>query len=118
MKSSTMNNYAGKKGITPEVKIYNLYLPWGTKITSFLPVGIFTLVAILLLSGLLKNARGEPPQFIGFFFLIGAAWFWYFATSIPYRMNVQGNLEIEFVSLIRRWRLSPLEIVAIKPYGS
>ena len=118
MKLSAVNTFDGKRETTSEVKTYSLYLSWGTKITSFVPVGIFTLVGILFLSGLLQNSKGEPPQFVGLFFLIGAAWFWYFAVSIPYRIKVQGNLEIEFVSLIRRWRVSPVEIVAIKPYGS
>jgi hypothetical protein len=113
-----MNNYRGERGTTPEVKTYNLYLPWRAKITSFVPVGIFTLVAILFLSGVLQGAKGEPPQFVGFFFLLGAAGFWYFVSSTPYKINVYGNFEIEFVSLIRRRRVFPADILSIKPYGS
>jgi hypothetical protein len=118
MKSSFMNNYDGEKGITSEVKTYTLYLSWGAKITCFVPVGIFTLVAILFLSGVLQDAKGEPPQFIGFFFLLGAAWSLYFVSSTPYKIKVYGNIEIEFISLIRKRRVSPVDIVSIKPYGS
>jgi hypothetical protein len=118
MKLSSMNNYDVEKGITSEVKTYNLYLSWGAKITSLVPVGIFTLVVFLFLSGVLQDAKGEPPQFIGFFFLLGAAGFWYFVSITPYKIKVYGNIEIEFISLIRKRRVSPVDIVSIKPYGS
>jgi len=113
-----MSNYDREKGISSEVKTYNLYLSWGAKITSFLPAGTFTLVGILFLSSVLQNAKGEPPQFIGFFFLLGATGFCYFASSIPYKIKVYGNFEIEFISLIRRRRVSPVDIISIKPYNS
>jgi hypothetical protein len=118
MNPSPINDYGEKRGVTSQAKTYILYLPWWAKITSFVPVGIFTLLAILFLSGVLQNAKGEPPQFIGFFFLLGAAWFWYFVSSTPYKIKVYGNFEIEFISLIRRRRVSPVDIVSIKPYGS
>ena len=110
-----MNNYDEKRGISPEAKTYTLYLSLMDKITSFAPIGIFTIVGILILSGILKNAKGEPPQFIGIFFLIMAAWFWYLVSSIPYKINLYSNFEIEFISLIRRRRVSPVDIVSIKP---
>lgn len=113
-----MNNYDGKRGIIPEIKTYSLYLSLPDKIMTFAPAGIFTIVAILLLSGVLQNANGEPPKFIGFFFLLGAAWFWYFVSSVPYKIKVYGNVEIEFIGLLRKRRVSPIDIVSIRPYGS
>ena len=113
-----MNNFDAERGLTPGVKTYALYLSRWAKITSFIPVGIFTLMAILFLSGVFKNAEGGPPEFIGIFFLIMAAWFWYFISSLPYQIKVYGNVEIEFVSLLRRRRISPMDIVSIRPYGS
>ena len=113
-----MNHFDAERGLTPGVRTYSLYLSWWGKITSFIPVGIFTLMAILFLSGILKNAKGGPPEFIGIFLLIMAAWFWYFISSLPYQIKVHGNVEIEFVSLLRRRRISPMDIVSIKPYGS
>ena len=85
---------------------------------TFAPAGIFTIVAILLLSGVLQNAKGEPPQFIGFFSLLGATWFWYFVSSVPYKIKVYGNVEIEFIGLLRKRGVSPIDIVSIRPYGS
>jgi len=113
-----MNNFDAERGLTPGVKTYALYLSRWAKITSFIPVGIFTLMAILFLSGVFKNAKGGPPEIIGIFFLIMAAWFWYFISSLPYQIKVYGNIEIEFVSLLRRRCVSPMDIVSIKPYGS
>jgi len=113
-----MNNFPAERGLTPGVKTYALYLSRWAKITSFIPVGIFTLMAILFLSGVFKNAEGGPPEFIGIFFLIMAAWFWYFISSLPYQIKVYGNVEIEFVSLLHRRRISPMDIVSIRPYGS
>ena len=113
-----MNNFDTERGLTPGVKTYALYLSGWAKITSFIPVGIFTLMAILFLSGVFKNTKGGPPEIIGVFFLIMAAWFWYFISSLPYQIKVYGNVEIEFVSLLRRRRISPMDIVSIRPYGS
>jgi len=113
-----MSNDNIETGITSDVKTYNLYLSWGAKITSFVPVGVFTLVAILLISGILQDSRGGPPQFIGIFFLFGAVFFCYFVSSTPYKIRVYGSLGIEFISLIRRKRVSPVDIISIKPYGS
>jgi len=102
----------------PEPKTYALYLPSSDKISTFAPIGIFTLVGFLLVSGLLQNAKGEPPQFIGIFFLAMAGCFSYFVLSIPHKINVYNNIEIEFVSLIRKKRVSPTEIESIKPRAS
>jgi hypothetical protein len=118
MNLSSMNNFGAERGLTPGVKTYTLYLSRWAKITSFIPVGIFTLMAILILSGIFKNAKGGPPEFIGIFLLIMAAWFWYFILSLPYQIKVYGNVEIEFVSLLHRRRVSPMDIVSIKSYGS
>jgi hypothetical protein len=113
-----MNHFDADRGLTSGIKTYTLYLSRWAKITSFIPVGIFTLMAILFLSGIFKNAKGGPPEFIGIFFLIMAAWSWYFISSLPYQIKVHGNVEIEFVSLLRRRRFSPMDIVSIQPYGS
>jgi len=42
-----------------------------------------------------------------------AAWFWYFVLSIPNKINVYDNIEIEFVSLIRKKRVSPTDIESV-----
>lgn len=99
-------------------KTYTLYLTASHKISIFAPVGVFTLVGFLLVSGLLQNAKGEPPQFIGLFFLAMIAWFSYFVLSIPNKIKVYDNIEIEFVSLIRKKRVSPTDIKSIKPQAS
>jgi hypothetical protein len=118
MNLSSMNHFDAERGLTHGVKTYTLYLSRWAKITSLIPVGIFTLMAILFLSGIFKNAKGGPPEFIGMFFLIMAAWFCYFISLLPYQIKVHGYVEIEFVSLLRRRRISPMDIVSIKPYGS
>ena len=102
----------------PEPKTYTLYLTPSDKISVFAPIGVFTLVGFLLVSGLLQNAKGEPPQFIGIFFLAVVAWFWYFVLSIPNKIIVHDNIEIEFVSLIRKKRVSLTDIESIKPQAS
>ena len=98
-----------------EPKTYTLYLNPSDKISVFAPLGVFTLLGFLLVSGLLQHAPGGPPQFIGIFFLAMTAWFWYFVLSIPTKINVYDNIEIEFVSLIRKKRVSPTDIESIKP---
>ncbi len=113
-----MANYGGEKGISSDIKTYNLYISWGAKIASFVPVGVFTLVAILLISGVLQDSKGGPPRLIGFFFLFGAVGFFYFVSSTPYKIRVSGSFEIEFISLIRTRRVTSVDIISIKPYGS
>jgi hypothetical protein len=106
----------GEKAMEP--KTYNLYLTLMAKIATFAPPAILALVGFLFLSGAFQSAKGEPPQFIGVFFLIVPAGIWYFILSIPHKIKVYETGEIEFVSVLRKKRVMPLEIQSIKPQGS
>ena len=116
MKSSMMTGYRDEKRSTSDAKTYNLYLPWAVKIILLIPLGIFAILAILFL--VFGSLKGGPPKFVGIFFLGWVAWFCYFISSIPYKINAYGASEIEFISLTRNRRVSPVDIISIKPYGS
>ncbi len=44
-----------------------------------------------------------------------SGWIWYWILSIPHKIAVYENGQIEFVSFLRSKRIAPLEIELIKP---
>ena len=79
-------------------------------------LGIFAVVGLVLVSGILISAEGNgPPRVFGIFWLAMVGWNWYWILSFPHRITVSETGEIIFVSLLRRTSVSGREIKSIKP---
>jgi hypothetical protein len=99
------------------MRTYNLYIQRSLKIMIVVMLVVLVLVALLLLSGVLKDKRGEgPPWFMGVFFLavVGFSGY-YWVLRIPHRIRVADDGHIEFISLVRRKRLAARDIRSITP---
>lgn len=100
----------------PEPKTYKLYLSLMLKVMIFGMLGLFTIVGLLLVSGVFLSSEGNgPARFFGIVWLGMVAWNWYWILSFPHKITVSGTGEITFVSLIRRRSISGAEIKSIKP---
>ena len=100
-----------------EPKTYKLYLSFTVKLISFGVLGLFTIVGLLLVSGVFLSADGNgPPRIFGIFCLGIIGWNWYWILSLPHKITVSETGEITFISLL--WRRSGTEIESIKPVGS
>jgi hypothetical protein len=98
-----------------ESKIYPLYLSFGHRVSVFAPAGLFTVLGLLFLSGLLHGSSGGPPRFMGLVFFSVSCRFWYLIGSTPYKIAVLETAEIEFISVIRTKRLLFTDIESVKP---
>jgi hypothetical protein len=105
--------------MSADPRTYRLYLPRSVKILIF-AMPIFLMVAgALLFSGVLPlRGSPQPLEVIGAIWVAMIGWLWYWILSIPYRIEVSETGEIEFRSLIRRRRMTPLEIVSVRPEAS
>jgi hypothetical protein len=56
-----------------------------------------------------------PPRFVGLFPIVVMSWSWYWILSIPHKIVLSEDSSVEFVAVIRRWRLSLSQIKSIKP---
>jgi hypothetical protein len=101
------------------MKTYNLYIQRSLKILIIIVLVVLLAVALLLISGVLKDKRGQgPPWFMGVFFLAVAGFNAYFyVLRIPHRIEVTGDGQIEFISMVRRKRVAAREIRSIRPAG-
>jgi hypothetical protein len=100
----------------PEPKTYNLYLSLMLKLMIFGMLALFTIVGLLLLSGVFFSGEGNgPPRFFGIFWLGIVGWNWYWILSLPHKITVSETGEITFISLLRRRSVSGAEIESIKP---
>ena len=98
-------------------KTYKLYIQRSLKILTIAVLVILVMVSLLLLSGLVKDKRGQgPPWFMGVFFLAVAGFNGYFyVLRVPHRIDVTEDGHVEFVSLVRRKRLAARDIRSIAP---
>jgi hypothetical protein len=99
------------------MKTYNLYIQRSLKILIVVVLMVLLLVALLLFSGVLKDKHGQgPPWFMGVFFLVVAGFNgYYYVLRVPHRIDVTEDGHIEFISLVRRKRLTAREISSIAP---
>jgi hypothetical protein len=99
------------------MRTYNLYIQRSLKIIIIVMLVVLVLVALLLLSGIFKDKRGEgPPWFIGVFFLAVAGFnTYYWVLRIPHRISVADDGHIEFISFVRKKRLTARDIRSIAP---
>jgi hypothetical protein len=78
-------------------------------------LGLFTILGLLLVSGLFISGGNGPPRFFGIFWLGIVAWNWYWILSLPHKITISDTGEITFTSLLRRRTVSGAEIESIKP---
>lgn len=99
-----------------DTKTYPLYLSIYFKLTVFVPLSLFTVGGLLVALGPAIAAWDDgPPWFVGIFWLVILCWLWYLVLSIPRRIVVHPDDQIEFVSVLRRKRFLPLEVKSVKP---
>jgi hypothetical protein len=99
------------------MKTYNLYIQRSLKILIIIVIVVLLTVALLLISGVLKDKRGQgPPRFMGVFFLaVAGVNAYFYVLRIPHRINVTDDGHIEFISLVRRKIITSREISSIAP---
>lgn len=102
-----------------EIKTYPLYLSIYFKLVVFGPLSLFTVGGLLVALGPAIAFGDDGPQwFFGIFWLVILILLWYVILSIPHRIVVHPDDQIEFVSILRRKQFLPLEIKSIKPEAS
>ena len=100
----------------PEPKTYKLYLSPMLKLMIFGMLGLFTIVGLLLVSGVFLSSEGNgPPRLFGILWFGMVGWNWYWILSFPHKITISETGEITFVSLLRRRSVSGAEIESIKP---
>jgi len=99
------------------MRTYNLYMQRSLKVLIIVVLVVLVFIALLLLSGVVKDSRGEgPPWFIGVFFLAVAGFNgYYWVLRIPHRIDTAEDGHIEFISLVRRKRVAARDIRSIVP---
>jgi len=102
-----------------EPKTYRLYLPLSVKVMIFAMPIFLMVLGLLLFSGVLPfRGSSQPPKVLGIFWLAMIGWLGYLILSVPHRIEVSENGDVEFRSLLRQRRMTSLEIVSIKPEAS
>ncbi len=81
---------------------------------------VFTIIGVLMLSGILKDNRGNgSPWSVGLvFLLIVGTNAYYWILRIPRQIVVMSDGYVEFASLVRRRRIAVREIRSIRPHAS
>lgn len=94
----------------------HLYIQRHLKILSFGMLALFTIIGLLMLTGLLQSAKGTgPPRVYGIFWLGIISWYWYWILSMPHTIVVAESGQVEVVSVIRRRQTTLREIQSIRP---
>jgi hypothetical protein len=79
-------------------------------------LALFTIIGLLMLSGLLQSAKGDgPPRVVGIFWLGIVSWYWYWVLSMPHTIVVSESGKVEFIGIIRKRMTALREIQSIKP---
>ena len=103
----------------PDVSAYHLYVQRHAKILIFGVLGVFTIIGLLFITGLLQSSNGDwSPRVFGIFWLAIVGWYWYWVLSMPHTIGVSKAGNVEFISVIRTRRTTLREIESIKPYSS
>jgi len=103
-------------------KTYRLYLLRSQKVfifgapSAFLCGWLLVTGIVIWQGGLLPKGDDAPPTiFLILFGLVVVCLMWYAVLPYPYRIEVQENGGITFVSLINRRHVTPSEIESIQP---
>ena len=65
------------------------------KLIIFGMLGLFTIVGLLLVSGVFLPAEGDGPQrFFGMLWLGMVGWNWYWILSFPHKITVNPSVEL------------------------
>ena len=100
----------------PDVSAYHLYVQRHAKILIFGVLGVFTIIGLLFITGMLQSSNGDgPPRVFGIFWLGIVGWYWYWVLSMPHTIGVSESGSVEFISVIRTRRTTLREIESIKP---
>lgn len=94
-------------------KYYHLYIQRSLKLLTFGLLGIFTLLGFLLAFGVLDG----PPQLIGVLWLAIVSWNWYWVLTLPHTITLTESGQVEFISILRRRKVTMREIISVKPEG-
>jgi hypothetical protein len=102
------------------MKTYYLYIQRMLKVMLVVVTVFLVVFALLLLSGVLKDQKGQgPPWFMGIFFLAVVGFNrYYWVLRIPHRIEVSADGQVEFICLVRRKRIAARDIRSIAPSGS
>ena len=99
-----------------EPKNYHLFIPRLVKVMIFGVLAVLTVAGLTFLLLPTIHGNGDFPGRIFSIFWFGMlGWWWYWVSSIPYRIQVHEAAEIEFISVLRRRRVKPTEIRSITP---
>jgi hypothetical protein len=97
-------------------KLYRLYIQRHLKLLFFVMAALFTLIALLMITGLLQSAKGDgPPRMLGLFFLGMVGLYSYWILSLPHTIVVSESGQVGFISAIRNRQTTLCEIRSIKP---
>ena len=103
----------------PDVRAYQLYVQRYAKILIFGMLGVFTVIGLLFITGVLQSSNGdEPPRVFGIVWLGIVGWYWFWVLSMPHTITVSESGNVEFISVIRTRRTTFRDIKSIKPYSS
>ncbi len=106
-------------GSLEEPRGYKLYLQTGVKVllvvilVAFIGIG----VAIGIASQFSPSPKAPPP-FVGLIFLLVIGINVFYFLSIPHRITLASDGNVEFISLLRRRTVRVQEIRSIKPAGA
>ena len=95
---------------------YKLYLPWFNKIQIILGITFSICLPLTLL--VFSFFQMGPPIYVAIFTFIFGAFPLYFILSIPYRIAVQVNQEIVFISLLGKQAVHASDILSVRPHGA
>ncbi|MGO9380060.1 MAG: hypothetical protein ACLPN1_14620 [Dissulfurispiraceae bacterium] len=97
-------------------KSYSLYL---SKFFIFFVCGIlgmFVIMGIAFILGFAGHAKSDGPrEIIGIIWLAIGLGNGYWILSVPHRIEVSNSGKIEFISIMKRKRFRPIEILSIRP---
>ena len=97
-------------------KSYRLYIQRHLKILFFGMLALFTIIGLLLITGLFQSTKGDgPPRVFGIFWLGMIGWYWYWMLSMPHTIIVSESGHVEFIGVIRKRLTTLREIQSIKP---
>jgi len=97
-------------------KSYHLYIQRYLKILILGILALFTIIGILMITGLFQSSKGEgPPRIIGVFWLGMVGWYIYWVFSLPHTITVSASGQVQFIGVLRKRQTSLREIQSIKP---
>jgi hypothetical protein len=96
-------------------KSYRLYVQPYLKVMIFGVLVLFTIIGLLMVTGLLSSAKGDgPPRLFGLFWLGMIGWYWYWILSVSHTIVVSESGQVDFIGVVRKRRTTMREILSVK----